>query len=132
MVSTPAIPAIAAAATATARTNRAAEHAAGRTITVFSPPIRSPVGPSARCRAIVANAAARTRSGPEFAQSNRLRKYLAFIVEETLAGRADHLMEYSIALEVFERDDSFDPQTNRMKPSGRRSGRGSSIRCRSR
>ena len=51
-------------------------------------------------------------SSPEFAQSRRLKNFLRFMVEETLAGRAGLLKEYSIALEVFERDDSFDPQTN--------------------
>ena len=54
----------------------------------------------------------RVLSSPEFAQSGRLQKFLRFIVEETLAGRADALKEYTIALEVFGRDDSFDPQTS--------------------
>ena len=54
----------------------------------------------------------RLLSSPEFAQSDRLQQFLTFIVEETLAGRADALKEYTIALEVFERDDSFDPQTS--------------------
>lgn len=50
----------------------------------------------------------------EFAQSARMRKFLRFIVEETLAGRGAALKEYTIALEVFERDDSFDPQTSSL------------------
>ncbi|MCZ6860364.1 MAG: hypothetical protein O7I42_08825, partial [Alphaproteobacteria bacterium] len=54
----------------------------------------------------------RILSSPDFAQSDRLQKFLRFIVEETLAGRAKTLKEYTIALEVFERDDSFDPQTS--------------------
>lgn len=49
---------------------------------------------------------------PGFAQSDRLQKLLRYIVEETLAGRSGRLKEYSIALEVFERDESFDPQTS--------------------
>ena len=51
-------------------------------------------------------------SSPDFAQSDRLQKFLRFVVEETLAGRASTLKEYTIALEVFERDESFDPQTS--------------------
>ena len=51
-------------------------------------------------------------SSPDFAQSDRLQKFLRFVVEETLAGRANALKEYTIALEVFERDESFDPQTS--------------------
>ena len=51
-------------------------------------------------------------SSPDFARSDRLQKFLRFIVEETLAGRAGALKEYTIALEVFERGDSFDPQTS--------------------
>ena len=34
------------------------------------------------------------------------------MVEELLAGRADRLKGYAIATEVFDRDDSFDPQTD--------------------
>ena len=45
-------------------------------------------------------------------QSERIQKFLRFIVEEALAGRGDALKEYTIALDVFDRDESFDPQTN--------------------
>ena len=48
----------------------------------------------------------------EFAQSARMIKFLRFIVEETLAGRGAALKEYTVALDVFERDESFDPQTS--------------------
>ena len=48
----------------------------------------------------------------EFAQSVRLQKFFRFIVEETLSGRGAALKEYTIALDVFERDASFDPQTS--------------------
>ncbi len=54
----------------------------------------------------------RILASPVFAQSKRLQKFLRFIVEEALAGRADGLKEYTIALDVFERDESFDPQTS--------------------
>ena len=51
-------------------------------------------------------------SSADFAQSERMKAFLRFVVEETLEGRADRLKEYTIATEVFARDESFDPQTN--------------------
>ena len=47
---------------------------------------------------------------PEFAGSKRIQDFLRFIVEETLAGRAEGLKGYSIGVEVFGREESFDPQ----------------------
>ena len=54
----------------------------------------------------------RILSNPEFAQSARAKRFLKFVVDQTLAGRAKTLKEYAIALDVFERDESFDPQTS--------------------
>ena len=51
-------------------------------------------------------------SSADFAQSGRITAFLSFVVEETLAGRSDRLKEYTIATTVFDRDESFDPQTN--------------------
>jgi TolB-like protein/Flp pilus assembly protein TadD len=48
----------------------------------------------------------------EFVASDRLKRFLRFIVEEALAGRADRLKAYTIALEVFGRDPGFDPQND--------------------
>ncbi|MFQ5915855.1 MAG: tetratricopeptide repeat protein [Nitrospinota bacterium] len=47
---------------------------------------------------------------PEFAASERIQDFLRFIVEETLGGRAEGLKGYTIGVEVFGRDESFDPQ----------------------
>src|SRR5579864_5147069 len=44
-----------------------------------------------------------------FAHSGRLKRFLRFSVEETLAGRADNLKEYTLALEVFDKAASHDP-----------------------
>ena len=49
---------------------------------------------------------------PSFATSDRLIKFLRFVIEEALADRANRLKEYTIALEVFDQDESFNPQTN--------------------
>ena len=55
---------------------------------------------------------ARILTSPDFTQSGRITAFLKFVVEETLAGRGEQLKEYTIAIEVFGRDESFDPQTN--------------------
>ena len=45
-----------------------------------------------------------------FRQLDRLQKFLTYIVEETLQGRAEQLKEYPIGVDVFGRDSSFDPR----------------------
>ncbi len=45
-----------------------------------------------------------------FRTSNRIRQFLRFVVEETLAGRPDAIKAYSIAIDCFEREADFDPQ----------------------
>src|SRR3954470_10720601 len=44
----------------------------------------------------------------EFRVPERLRKFLRYVVETTLAGQAEQIKAYTIALEVFERDQTFD------------------------
>lgn len=48
----------------------------------------------------------------DFDASDRDRRFLAYVVDEALAGRADRIKAYSIATEVFGRDSAFDPQTD--------------------
>jgi adenylate cyclase len=45
----------------------------------------------------------------EFDASDRNRRFLQHVVEETLAGRAERIKAYSIATSTFGRDASFDP-----------------------
>jgi hypothetical protein len=47
-----------------------------------------------------------------FAQSERMRRFLEFVTEETLAGRADQLCEYTIGVAVFDQHHSFQPALN--------------------
>jgi len=47
-----------------------------------------------------------------FAQSHRRRTFLSYIVTELLAGRGERLKAYTVAIEVFDRDKSFDSATN--------------------
>jgi TolB-like protein len=44
--------------------------------------------------------------------SERNRRFLAYIVEETLGGRGDRIKAYNVALTAFDRTDDFDPQTD--------------------
>jgi adenylate cyclase len=55
---------------------------------------------------------ARIIASPEFVAPERARGFLRYVVEETLAGHADRLKGYTIAVEVFERDESFDSQAD--------------------
>jgi hypothetical protein len=52
----------------------------------------------------------RILASPGFDASARNRRFLEYIVEETLAGRADRLKGLSIAIDVFGRDATIDPQ----------------------
>jgi len=49
---------------------------------------------------------------PIFANSEILRKFLAFIVDMTLAGHADWLKEYTVAVNVLDKSADFKPQDN--------------------
>jgi TolB-like protein len=51
----------------------------------------------------------RILASPEFLASEKRRRFLSFVVEETLSGRADQLKGYTIATAVFGRGKDFDP-----------------------
>lgn len=61
-------------------------------------------------------ALARVLACSNFRASPQLASFLSFVVEETLAGQADHIKGYSVAVGALGRSDTFDPQTN---PIGR-------------
>lgn len=50
----------------------------------------------------------RILSHREFQATEKMREFLHFVVEESLAGRADQLKGYTIATQVFGRADDFD------------------------
>ncbi len=52
----------------------------------------------------------RVLASSQFDASERNRRFLEYIVEETLSGRGDRIKAYNIATIVFGRDASFDPQ----------------------
>jgi adenylate cyclase len=52
----------------------------------------------------------RILNSAHFDTSDRNRRFLAYLVDETLEGRGERIKAYNIATIVFGRDDSFDPQ----------------------
>jgi serine/threonine-protein kinase len=56
----------------------------------------------------------RIESSPGFSRSERLVRFLRYIAGETLDGRSDRLKEYTIAIEVFGRPETYDPQVDSL------------------
>ena len=48
----------------------------------------------------------------EFRGSDKQRKFLSFVVDETLEGRASQLKGYTVAVSVYGRREDFDPQVD--------------------
>ena len=46
---------------------------------------------------------------PLFARAERQRRFLQFIVAETLAGRADRISGYTVATGAYDREQGFEP-----------------------
>jgi len=51
----------------------------------------------------------RVLASRDFRNSERKSRFLKFVVQETLDGRADRIKAYTIAVDVFDRNSSFDP-----------------------
>ncbi len=49
-------------------------------------------------------------SSAEFYATEQQKNFLIFVVKESLAGRADQIKGYTVATQVFGRDQEFDPQ----------------------
>ena len=47
-----------------------------------------------------------------FSQVERLKRFVSFIVGETVGGRSNELKEYVIAVQVFGKEPAFDPRTD--------------------
>jgi TolB-like protein len=45
-----------------------------------------------------------------FANAGRLSRLLRYVVDKTLANQADQLKEYAVGVEVFDRDEKYDPR----------------------
>lgn len=55
---------------------------------------------------------ARILGSGEFQGSERTRRFLRYVVEEALAGRSDRIKAFSVAVAAFDRDETFNPQTD--------------------
>jgi TolB-like protein/Flp pilus assembly protein TadD len=55
---------------------------------------------------------ARILASKAFRQADRLKRFLSFIVEETVAGRGERLKEFVVGVEVFGKPESFDPRND--------------------
>jgi len=69
-------------------------------------------GPDDMSAGEVRDQLARILASAEFDATDRERRFLSYVVDETLAKRSDRIKAYSIAVEVFGRDASFDPQSD--------------------
>jgi adenylate cyclase len=49
---------------------------------------------------------------PTFVQAERLVKFLRFVIKNVLADHSDQLNQYAIAMEVYNRGETFDPATD--------------------
>src|ERR1700691_5306640 len=54
----------------------------------------------------------RILSSKGFRQADRLKRFLTFTVNETLAGRGEQLKEFVIGAEVFDKGSGFDPRSD--------------------
>jgi hypothetical protein len=65
------------------------------------------IGPSV---ASVRAALEKILASPAFASSDRLTRFLRYVVDETLEGRADALKETIVGVDVFGRKPAYDPR----------------------
>lgn len=63
-------------------------------------------------RPLVEAELARIRQHPLFKDTTRMKRFLSYVVTESLEGREGRLKGYAIGLEVFDRPDDFDPQAD--------------------
>lgn len=55
---------------------------------------------------------ARILMSETFQQADRLKRFLTFVVAEAIDGRQEELKEYVIGVQVFRKEESFDPRTD--------------------
>ena len=54
----------------------------------------------------------RILASPQFTRTSRSKRFLEYIVNETLCGRGDDLKGYTIAIDVFDKSINFDSSQN--------------------
>ena len=73
---------------------------------------RTPAANEKPSQKVVQQALDRILASATFQQVDRLKRFIAFIVSEALAGRGDQLKEYIIGVQVFGKEVAFDPRTD--------------------
>jgi TolB-like protein/Flp pilus assembly protein TadD len=77
-----------------------------------SPRLSNSAVPSALEPQLVRDQLERILASRGFANAKSARRFLRYVVEETLAGRGDQIKEYSVGVSVFDRGDAFDPRAD--------------------
>ncbi len=72
----------------------------------------SPFEPGEEIESKAALQLERILSSKAFRQADRLKRFLTFVVGETVAGRGERLKEFVVGMEVFGRDNTFDPRND--------------------
>ena len=54
----------------------------------------------------------RILASPTFGTAKSARRFLRYVVEETLAGRGDQIKEYAVGVSVFDRGNAYDPRAD--------------------
>jgi TolB-like protein/Tfp pilus assembly protein PilF len=76
-------------------------------------PSQSPAAaPKVDDHAVVREHLTRILASRTFHQGDRLKRFLSFIVSEAVAGHRNELKEYVIGVQVFGKEESFDPRTD--------------------
>lgn len=65
-------------------------------------------------RNIVALQLARILSSPDFINAGKLAAFLEYVITKSLAGKAEHIKEYTIGVDVFGKPESFDPRLDTL------------------
>src|SRR5262245_49479275 len=74
--------------------------------------MRGTLSPSKVSDKLVRQQLSRILASKTFAQVERLKRFVSFIVAESIGGRGGELKEYVIGVQVFGKEASFDPRTD--------------------
>ena len=74
--------------------------------------VKTAAAPGKSSERVVKQQLDRILGSATFQQVERLKRFIAFIVTEAAAGRADELKEYVVGVQVFGKESSFDPRTD--------------------
>ena len=75
-------------------------------------PLRDIIGVENRGQGDLGSSSIASSRSKTFSQVDRLKRFISFIVTETVAGRGGDLKEYVIGVQVFGKEPSFDPRTD--------------------